>query len=145
MTTKVTVSAHAGWPVDVTRIDPKTGKPPENQPAPTERVASNSERIFYVHSAQDLLVHEVQPGEEPRAMSFGDAIAALKAGKRVARAGWNGKGMFLFLVPGGYMDHPHFNGQALPYIAMKTVQGDSVPWLASQADVLSEDWELVPA
>ena len=63
MTTTVIVKANHGWPVDVTRIDPKTGKPPENQPSPTERVAPNTERVFCVHDSQDLLIHEVQPDE----------------------------------------------------------------------------------
>lgn len=86
-------------------------------------------------------------------MNFGDAIAALKAGKRVARAGWNGKGMFLFLVNGSTFTvnrEPLLSilgeGTQVQYhahIDMKTAQGYIVPWLASQADMLSEDWELV--
>jgi hypothetical protein len=66
---------------------------------------------------------------------FGKAVEALKAGKRVHRAGWNGKGMYLELqVPDQH------SKMTLPYIYMKTVQGDLVPWLASQTDVLAEDW-----
>lgn len=86
-------------------------------------------------------------------MNFGDAIAALKAGKRVARKGWNGKGMFLFLVNGSTFTvnrEPLLSilgeGTQVQYhahIDMKTAQGYVVPWLASQADMLSEDWELV--
>lgn len=86
-------------------------------------------------------------------MNFGDAIAALKAGKRVARAGWNGKGMFLFLVGGSTFTvnrEPLMSilgeGTQVQYhahIDMKTAQGYVVPWLASQADMLSEDWEAV--
>lgn len=87
------------------------------------------------------------------AMSFGHALHALKAGKRVARAGWNGKGMFLVLVPGsqgltvedgrplakaGVPVGTTFN--YLPHIDMWTAQGDFVPWLASQTDVLADDW-----
>lgn len=83
-------------------------------------------------------------------MDFGGAIAALKAGKRVARTGWNGKGMFLFLVPGASLVtnlaallgvYPE--GTAVDYhahIDMKTAQGYIVPWLASQSDMLAEDW-----
>ena len=72
-------------------------------------------------------------------MNFGDAIRELKAGKRVTRPGWNGRGMWLALqVPeaGSKM--------TLPYIYMRTVTGDPVPWLASQTDVLAEDWEVSP-
>ena len=78
-------------------------------------------------------------------MTFGDAIAALKAGKRVARAGWNGKGMWLLLIENYQVGfHPDLKGlKLLPWIGMKTADGGFVPWLASQTDMLSEDWELV--
>ena len=85
-------------------------------------------------------------------MNFGDAIAALKAGKRVARAGWNGKGMFLFLVPGSVfkVNRPPLlgiypEGTEIRYhahIDMKTASGEVVPWLASQTDMLAEDWSI---
>lgn len=71
-------------------------------------------------------------------MDFGNAIKALKAGAKVSREGWNGKGMWLMLqVP------DPFSKMTLPYIYMKTAQGDLVPWLASQTDVLAEDWMVV--
>lgn len=71
-------------------------------------------------------------------MGFGEAIAALKAGQRVARSGWNGKGMWLEL------QRPDAHSKmTLPYIFMRTVQADLVPWLASQTDMLAEDWGLV--
>lgn len=88
-------------------------------------------------------------------MNFGSALEAIKDGKRVARAGWNGKGMFLFLVPGSTFTvnrEPLLSimgeGTQVQYhahIDMKTAQGYVVPWLASQADLLSEDWEIVDA
>jgi hypothetical protein len=86
-------------------------------------------------------------------MTFGKAIEALKAGKKVAREGWNGKDMFLFLVPGStfqvnrapllgiYPSGTEINYQS--HIDMKTAQGTIVPWLASQSDVLAEDWVIV--
>lgn len=71
-------------------------------------------------------------------MIFGRAIEALKAGERVAREGWNGKNMWIELQV------PDDNSKmTLPYIYMFTAQGDLVPWLASQSDVLSEDWIIV--
>ena len=71
-------------------------------------------------------------------MSFGQAIEALKQGRKVARAGWNGKGMHLEL------QRPDAHSKmTLPYIYMYTAQGDNVPWLASQTDMLSEDWVTV--
>ena len=70
-----------------------------------------------------------------REQSFSQALAALKKGFQVSREGWNGKGMYIELqVPG-----PD-SKMSLPYIFMRTVQGDLVPWLASQTDLLSTDW-----
>lgn len=69
-------------------------------------------------------------------MNFGDAIAALKEGKKVARQYWNEKGTFLFLT-GGYID-------ALPTICMKTADNKVLKvWLPRQTDMLSEDWMIV--
>ena len=85
-------------------------------------------------------------------MNFGQAIEALKAGKKVARDGWNGRGMFLFIMKGGlsgtevhnqhgYLDE-HIEIQDC--ICMKTAQNTvCVGWLASQTDMLAEDWEIV--
>lgn len=77
-------------------------------------------------------------------LTFGQAIEALKLGKRVRRLGWNGKGMWLKFVPAGVSElscEERF--VALPWIGMKTAGDEFVPWLASQTDVLSEDWEEV--
>lgn len=69
---------------------------------------------------------------------FAWALLLLKQGKRVAREGWNGKGMWLNLqVPDEH------SKMSLPYIYMKTACDNQVPWLASQTDLLSEDWEEV--
>lgn len=71
-------------------------------------------------------------------MDFGDAVRGLKEGRAVQREGWNGKGMYLQLQV------PDANSKmTLPYIYMSTVQGDLVPWLASQTDILAEDWRVV--
>lgn len=80
-------------------------------------------------------------------MKFGDAVEALKAGKRVARAGWNGKGMWLVLLVPGVSLPPLYKGlPTQPCIAMRTAQIALQPgWLASQADILSEDWEIIDA
>jgi hypothetical protein len=102
-------------------------------------------------------------------LNFGQAIEALKQGKKIARQGWSGHGMYLKLRQ-GYPVNGHLNeaavdsevngppqgnpGQMLPYIVLKTA-GDSkfygkgysdyVPWLASQTDILSEDWKIISA
>lgn len=87
-----------------------------------------------------------------RTHDFGQAIRFMKAGHRVARLGWNGKGMFLYYVPGAsYPAQRNKNATMLgvfpddmvpyqAYIAMKTAQDTVVPWLASQSDMLAEDW-----
>lgn len=93
-------------------------------------------------------------------MSFGLAIAALKNGQKVARRGWNGKGMWLVLVPGtptvelrpntpyanALPEHSHC--EILPHIDMWTTNSEGrramlCGWLASQTDMLSDDWEIV--
>ena len=69
---------------------------------------------------------------------FGWALNRLKDGQKVARSGWNGKGMWLALqVPDAG------SKMSLPYIYMKTADNKLVPWLASQTDVLATDWSVV--
>lgn len=97
-------------------------------------------------------------------MNFGQALEALKDGKKVAREGWNGKGMWIALMPALYL--PPYNTQGTerkvndrtakhigedkpldsqPYIAMWTAKEQWQPgWLASQADMLAEDWTVLP-
>ena len=91
-------------------------------------------------------------------MNFGEAIAALKEGKKVARQGWNGKGMYLWLMPAAmvkaeWCKEPHLktlaeeNGgeiEALGSIRMLTADKKILTgWLASQTDILSEDWVII--
>lgn len=96
-------------------------------------------------------------------MNFGEALENLKMGKKVARKGWNGKGMYLYLVHGTTVDKENLRNEAsfhlsndegamhgtgvagfLPHIDMRTANGDvCIGWLASQTDMLSEDWMIV--
>ena len=86
-------------------------------------------------------------------MNFSEALDYIKAGQRLARFGWNGRDMFVYLVPAS-----DFNVDRAPllgfyslgrevhyhaHIDMKTADGGHVPWLASQTDVLADDWEVV--
>lgn len=83
---------------------------------------------------------------------IGWAVKAMHDGAKVARKGWNGKGMFLFLVPGStfkvnrapllgiYPEGTEIN--YLPHVDMRTADGKIVPWLCSQTDLLATDWEL---
>ena len=94
-------------------------------------------------------------------MNFGEAIGHLKAGGRVARAGWNGKGMFVWLNKGSTPDHVkglYLNGVStglfelgdvgtavrMPNLNLRAADGSTVTgWLASQTDMLAEDWVVV--
>jgi Protein of unknown function (DUF2829) len=70
-------------------------------------------------------------------MDIGQAVNRLRSGDRIARAGWNGKNMYLELqVP------DEDSKMTLPYVYMYTAQGDLVPWLCSQTDLLANDWEI---
>ena len=95
-------------------------------------------------------------------MDIGMAISEMRQGKKVARAGWNGKGMFIVLMP--ELQLPAYSSQAQgakvndrtakhigadtpldsrPYIAMWTATKQWQPgWLCSQADLLADDWEV---
>lgn len=88
--------------------------------------------------------------------SFSVALEHIKAGRKVCRFGWNGKGMFI-VYQKGYPDGIGINENTakalgleigtvckfLPYIMMRTAQGDFVPWLASQTDILADDWTVM--
>lgn len=104
-----------------------------------------------------------RPVAEPvSGMDFGQALTAMKAGAKVARAGWNGKNMWVALTPGSAFEARHAKcGHAaakradelgdpsaeielLPHIDMRAADGSIVVgWLASQTDMLAEDWGVV--
>lgn len=68
---------------------------------------------------------------------IGWAVKEMQNGAKVARSGWNGKNMYLELQV------PDTNSKmTLPYVYMRTVQGDLVPWLCSQTDLLATDWAI---
>lgn len=71
-------------------------------------------------------------------MDFSIGLGMLKDGYHITREGWNGKNMYIRL------QRPNANSKmTLSYIYMYTVQGDRVPWVASQTDLLAEDWFAV--
>lgn len=87
-------------------------------------------------------------------MNFSDALTALKNGNRIQREGWNGKGMWLVLVPGTplvqfregsiYQTAGLVQADINPHIDMFTADGKMQPgWLASQTDMLADDWQVV--
>lgn len=81
-------------------------------------------------------------------ISFGDAVNHALAGRKICRVGWNGRGMFLFAIAGGAWDfESDVDGvdgiDTLPFICMKTADNKLVPWLASQSDVIANDWIVI--
>lgn len=132
----------------------------EAEPCPAWKDSGNSKagdpgyKVRYADgyeswSPKDVFEEAYRP---TNAMNFGLAIEAAKKGKKIAREGWNGKGMFLYHVPAAAyppsteVAKAAFNGENVPYgayIAMKTAQGNVVPWLASQTDILADDWYIV--
>lgn len=93
-------------------------------------------------------------------VKFGDALEALKQGKKIARTGWNGKKMFLFLLPAGTVPTKAIHDPALREVIEQEVGGETFEalgsirmftadkkiltgWLASQTDMLSEDWVIL--
>lgn len=86
-------------------------------------------------------------------LTFNEALVELKAGNKVCRSGWNGKGMFIFLVPGStfkvnrppllgiYSEGTEINYR--PHIDMKGVDGSISVWNPTCNDILAEDWEIV--
>lgn len=88
--------------------------------------------------------------KEDLSVSFGEALEALKAGKKAKRAGWNGKNQYIELATNiRYTDargnivnceHDAIRNKAIAFVGTSGVQ---MGWLASQADMLAEDWEVV--
>ena len=88
-------------------------------------------------------------------MNFGEALEALKEGKKVQRTGWNGKGMFIYLQKGSTVNQARNNVldeiiaekgsvEICGHIDMKAADGKIViGWLASQTDMLAEDWTIL--
>ena len=133
-----------------------------HMPDDSEEIIVNSnpfEKVKYIDGAYtEDLVHKTNEKiyiqdyiftHDDGVMDIGAALDILKNGGIVTRKGWNGKGMFLYYVPkGDYLPRTEaatwaFKGEPVPYgayIAMKTADGNVVPWLASQTDLLAEDW-----
>lgn len=112
---------------------------------------------MYTTSAEDKYPQFMKADEfeamcrSTEAMTFGDALDALKRGERVARKGWNGKGQYVFLAyePDFVTDadisaFDQMGVEVCDMLVLKTAQNTFQPgWLASQADMLAEDWCIV--
>lgn len=110
------------------------------------------------NEAEVHVTHRIDWEEVTEGLGFDFAILALKAGKKVCREGWNGKGAWLYLVPGSTFQVAEGRplaahlpiGETVKYhshIDMKTTSNEHVPWLASQTDMLATDWQIadIPA
>lgn len=134
------------------------------QDVPTARLFPRD--LMWVLREDWEIVEENEQTPDPTAnpvpvpnFSFSVALDYLKQGKKVAREGWNGKGMFLVLCPGSEVPADHMRVKAVkkfyknegqvtviinPHIDMKAADGSYVTgWLASQTDMLADDWNIV--
>lgn len=113
------------------------------------KVENSGEFAYLMEEFANIIKNSEKNSENSHNLTFGQAIEALKNGKRVSRKGWNGKGMFLLYVPSekwGIIDKIGLGipkGNLLSWIGIKTADNKFVPWLASQADMLAEDWEII--
>jgi len=122
------------------------------------RNPKNSKDQWYVAKKyfEDNLEEVVEMGScqaPTKNLTFGLAIEALKLGKKVSRKGWNGLGMFLYLVPGStfkvdrqpllsiYEQGTEINYR--PHLDLKTADGSIATWSPSGSDSLAEDWQII--
>lgn len=126
-------------------------KIPEDENPDDEGYLIKYQDSYMSWSPKDVFEEAYRPTD---GMTFGLALEALKKGEKVARKGWSGKGMALFLTPGSQITVSKGRPLAAvfpvgavveyqPHIDMKTAQGSIVPWLCSQTDMLAEDWTIV--
>ena len=91
------------------------------------------------HGLKHGWIKEVSPY-----FSFSKALELLKQGDKITRKGWNGKGMWLMLIPKSHWETTRglemLDG--LPWVGMKTVDDKFVPWLPSQTDLFANDWMI---
>lgn len=133
------------------KVDGKTVQPTD-WPVPEGSKAEEGYAVRYPDGYMSWSPKEVfeEAYRQTDAMPFGLAIEAVKKGKRISRAGWNGKGQYVELATGiGYVgpdgktvnaEHVAIGNKALAFVGTSGVQ---MGWLASQADMLAEDWQIV--
>jgi hypothetical protein len=146
--TRAAYVAFRGWPLPADENGADEGYLVEYEPDGKPNVSGRAGYVTWTPK------HAFDAAYRPcSAMPFGLAIEALKRGARVARAGWNGKGMFVYLVPPA--SYPvqtgaakaHFGeGSMVPYnayLALKGVDDTVSTWAPSGSDALAEDWLIV--
>lgn len=133
------------------RVDGKTVQP-ITWPVPEGVIAEEGYAVQYPDgymswSPKEVFEEAYRPTDN---LNFGLAIEAAKKGKKISRAGWNGKGQFVqlatcisYTAPGGDVvnaEHAAIGNKALAFVGTSGVQ---IGWLASQADMLADDWMIV--
>lgn len=147
-------NAYRGWTIPADENPADEGYLVEYQDGGKPNMPKHAGYVSW--SPKDVFEAAYQP---TTSMSFGHALAALQQGHRVARQGWNGKGMWLTISPGSKAlpaerfwaganrDYAIANGgsaDVLPCITMKTATGEILMgWLASQTDMLANDWQII--
>lgn len=116
-------------------------------------IAKNYDDDLVHTGCKDIYIEEYIFVEKSEGMTFGYALEEAKQGKKIARKGWNGKGMFVYFVPGASYEAMTEIAKTIadeknkvayePYLAIKNVKGTVSTWVPSINDCLAEDWEVV--
>ena len=127
-----------------------------NKKVPREAIGAVTTQLAFMNSYYKILKLRIKGEADNLHLSFGEAVLSAKNGYKVARKGWNGKGMYITIMP-GYPDGIEANentrkahnlpeGAILkfrPYFQLFTAQGDVAMWSPSGSDALAEDWVIV--
>ena len=130
-------NAYRGWDMPADE-DPETAGYLVEYPYDEQTVPNHEAHVGYISWSP---AHVFDAAYQPQdALSFGHALEAMKAGLRVCRAGWNGKGMWVASVP----KHTNGHGQVInPAFRIKQVNGDFSSWVPSTGDCHADDWQIV--
>jgi len=150
--------------ISISEPDLKNGSPKQGDMIARNPKNHNDKWLISKKYFEEYFELDAHIIESSKNLSFGKAIEAIKNGKRLARKGWNGKNMWIALTPGSVIKGDQARSGACKllnqntarvlgtdiniiidsHIDMKTVSGSILPgWLASQTDMLANDWEIV--
>lgn len=143
--TKVVTAWPNDWATPVPEDDPRYNRDHFTQQV-AKGYAVKYEDGYTSWSPYEAFAKAYRLAEGPlQALTFGDALHFLKHGSAVARTGWNGKGMYVFLIGADTWELTTATDKAplMSFLALRTADGKVVPWLASQTDMLAEDWMVL--
>ena len=133
------------------RVDGKVVTPAENR-VPCGSEVERGYKVRYADGYESFSPQEVfeEAYRETDGLSFGLAIEAAKKGEKIARRGWNGKNQYVELAtcigykdPQGNVTNPYHEAIGNKALAFVGTSGVQLGWLASQADMLADDWRIV--